>query len=437
VNNSLRKNAVCNLAWFENPQTRPSTMERAFVVLTLLFLTGGFIPLFQRERGLSFDPVQGNPFYQAVFAAIYLITYLLVLVQWRAALLMLLKEKAVLLLAGIALLSVVWSDAPEVTLRQAMALLGTTLFAVYFTLRYSLRQQLQLLAWTLGICAVFSLVFGLLIPDFGMPSGIHTAGWHGVFAHRNTLGRMMALSALLFALLAMSARRHRWILWATLIVSSVLVLLSRSASAWVVLASIALLLVVSNVLRWPHATAIPAALFVLLAGGVAVSSIFMNLETVLGAVGRDTTLTGRTQLWGYVLDKIAERPWLGFGYGGFWLGWDASSAYVWAKTNWRPSFAHNGFLDLTLQIGLLGLVAFLVGLARGLLRAAALIRSETCREAFWPLLYILIFTIQYNLAESSILARNNIFWVLYVAGVLGVQTVRPNRPKAQAHFSLS
>lgn len=89
--------------------------------------------------------------------------------------------------------------------------------------------------------------------------------------------------------------------------------------------------------------AILASVVVMLAGG---------LSTVLAEMGRDPTLTGRTDLWSELL-IIDINPLLGTGFEGFWLG--ERAANLWGKYWWRPTQAHNGYLELYLNLGLIGL----------------------------------------------------------------------------------
>jgi exopolysaccharide production protein ExoQ len=86
---------------------------------------------------------------------------------------------------------------------------------------------------------------------------------------------------------------------------------------------------------------------------------------------------------------------------------------VWSALQWKPPHAHNGFLDLALELGIVGIVVFVVGLAAAAWRSAALIRRTSSFYALWPVVY-LAFMVMINLAESAILIRNSIFWMLYV-----------------------
>lgn len=55
---------------------------------------------------------------------------------------------------------------------------------------------------------------------------------------------------------------------------------------------------------------------------------------ILGALGKDASLTGRTDVWEFVIDRIKDRPILGYGFGTFWNGLDGKSAYVVRAVRW-------------------------------------------------------------------------------------------------------
>jgi O-antigen ligase len=79
---------------------------------------------------------------------------------------------------------------------------------------------------------------------------------------------------------------------------------------------------------------------------------------------------------------------------------------------WRPDNAHNGYLDLWLQLGLLGVVIFAASFLKNLFKAVTLVRRENSWISMFPLLF-LTFLMIHNITESTILFRNQIFWILY------------------------
>ena len=385
----------------------PRSVEKGFVVSSLLISTGSLT----RVSGGDGNTVS-LPLLQFVWFGIYAVTLLLLLALSKSVLRVGARDKLSWLLVAIALFSVLWSTLPDITLRRSVALVGTELFGIYVATRYSLDEQLRLLAWTLGIAAILSLVVTIAIPSYGIE---FSGAWRGIYAQKNILARLMVLSAMVFLLLALKGKRHRWIPWAMFGISVLLMLLSASKAALVNFLTLLLLLVLYRALRLRYTSAIPVSIFAILTIGGLVNLISSNSDLLLKSLGKDPTLTGRTELWDAVSVMIWKRPILGYGYGGFWTnGENGPAAYVWDAVNWKPVHAHNGILTLCLDLGLLGVSVFALGYLRNIIRSVSWIRLTKTPEGFWPLIYM-SFMFMYNQAESSILYQNDIFWIIYTA----------------------
>lgn len=382
--------------------------EKVFTVLSLLLFSGAVLAVL-RQTGNTAD-AEGDPLFQVIWFGIYGITLCLLAVHWRGFTRIPKNiDIPVLLLTGVAIFSFFWSAAPPVTLRRGIALIGTNLFGIYMATRYSPREQLRLLAWTFGIGALLSFLFGLVLPNLAIQGGL----WRGVYVQKNSLGRMMTLASLVFLLIAPSSHRYRWVLWVGFGLSAALILLSSSKTCLIVLLTLLILLPFYRALRWRYTRSMPLYIIaIVLCAGFAIW-FTSEAETVLGAMGKSVTLSGRTQLWEAVFTMIQQQPWLGYGYSAFWLGLQGYSAYV-VEASWQATHAHNGLLDLWLDLGLLGVLVFILSFLTSLVKAVAWVRHAQTLEDFWPLVYLTIMFL-FNMTYSTILTRNDIFWIIYVA----------------------
>jgi O-antigen ligase len=75
-------------------------------------------------------------------------------------------------------------------------------------------------------------------------------------------------------------------------------------------------------------------------------------------IGKDPTLTGRTELWAYVNYYISERPVLGWGLYAFWASANPAAEEIWSEVGWTPPHAHNGLLEMLLEVGIVGTAFF-------------------------------------------------------------------------------
>jgi exopolysaccharide production protein ExoQ len=182
----------------------------------------------------------------------------------------------------------------------------------------------------------------------------------------------------------------------------------------------------SKTLRWRHAAAITFSIFAVLIGVITAALLWTNSEAILGALGRDTTLSGRTVVWGALLEIIQQRPWLGYGYGAFWVGWTGPSAHIWlwmlGMGGYYPLIADNGYLDLWLFVGFAGVLVFALGFVRTFVRAVRWVSLTKTVEGLWPITFM-TFMLVYNGFESAILSQNNILWILYVEVSLSMATL--------------
>lgn len=395
-------------------------IEKGFVVFSLLFFTGAITVLL--NGGVAPSGSQNDPISKVLLLGIQAVTVLLIVVDYKRVARTVLREKLLWVLMAIALFSTLWSDVPSITLATSINLVRITLFGVYFAARYSLKEQLSLLTWVFGIGATLSLVFAIALPSYGvMGMGsissaetiAHSGAWQGIYGHKNILARIMVLSAIVFFISANNDRKYRWLMWGGFILSLILILGSTSKSALIIFLTVLILLPFYKALRWNYTLAVPFLIAAILIGAGVAMLLVETAENILAAFGRDFTLTGRTDLWSAVLEKIGERPWLGYGYGGFWLGLNGNSIDVWHIVRWEPPHAHNGFLDLWLDLGLLGLSIFAFSAIAVCLRSIACLRQNPNSEGLLPLAY-LTFLLLANLTESSLL-RQNFLWILYVS----------------------
>lgn len=393
-------------------------VEQAFTAIALLLHTGGPLNVIlsggysQGDRQIA-EPDFGLT--RNLYLLTYLVVFCLLTIRWRKVIYVLQRDRYIWVILALVILSFFWSEIPGRTLSRSFSFTGSTLLGVYFATRYTLKQQLQLLGWTFGLVVGLSLVYALLLPKYGIMGGVHAGAWRGIYTHKNNFGKMMTLSSIVFTLLLTSGQKQR--LWFSLGLglSIMLLLLSTSKGALVNVVAMWLVIAVCRLFRLQYHLLVVSLGSIAIVSG-AISLWFVeNLESiVVDVLGKDLTLTGRTDLWMTVLEMIRQRPWLGYGYQAFWNGLNGPSAVVWRAEAWQVPDAHNGFLDLLLQLGIVGMAVFLIGYFANLINSIIRLRSMSGAEFVWPLPF-LIFMILSNLPETSLMRANDIFWVLYVA----------------------
>jgi exopolysaccharide production protein ExoQ len=392
--------------------TRASLFDYGFAVWALL-LTADTYGLFRGDARDSLYPSETDPVMQLLFITTYGIVCALLVRRGVQSLRVAAARPLLWIFVGLALLSTTWSAAPSVTLVRSVAFAGTTLLGLYLAVTFDLNELLKLLAWVLGALAVLSVFYALALPQYGLYFDTRGQSWRGIFSHKNILGRDMTFSALVFLALALQNRRHI-LPWIGFLLSGGLILASDSKTSLLILALLLLIAIGYPLLRLDLALTVPLACAALIFVGGTAAWLWDHLYSALDLLNRDVTLTGRADLWDAVIEMIGQHPWLGYGHAAFWLGMDGPSAYIWALVGWQPPHAHNGFLDVTLELGLLGLILLLLLLGSTFARALTLALRRNRGNQIFPLLFI-TFILLLTLVESGHLGRNSIFWVTFSA----------------------
>jgi len=194
--------------------------------------------------------------------------------------------------------------------------------------------------------------------SFEVSTQSYILGWQAGFIHKNSMG--MAFVLLVAVLLVFD--RPGWLRRITLIGSVVLVFGSRSATAYG-----GLLAVVTTYwwFRRLQRQSVPGARSAYVLGtllltltGVVFGIIFA--PTVLGLFGKDLTFTNRTDIWSVSWNYMRARPWLGYGLGALWFQPTTEPTYGMDRAiGFEAAHAHNGALDLALQVGIIGVALYI------------------------------------------------------------------------------
>jgi exopolysaccharide production protein ExoQ len=162
----------------------------------------------------------------------------------------------------------------------------------------------------------------------------------------------------------------------------------------------------------------------LVALSVAAVMIVATPDLLFSLLGKDASLTGRTGIWSAVIESIAKRPLLGYGYQAFWLGLEGESYRVILAVSWVLAQAQNGFLDVMLEMGAAGLaiVVLIFGFAfRDGMVCLLRSRDRTQLRAVEWYLAIVILTLIYNFDESFLFEPKHLGSMIFVIACVGLK----------------
>ncbi|MBW4534073.1 MAG: O-antigen ligase family protein [Pleurocapsa minor HA4230-MV1] len=406
--------------------------EFIFSIFSLIHISNAITPLILTKGTNEGDGIDISSFDLSINAKmsilIYLITWILLLVRWKRVVSIFSQNKLLWILMGIICFSCFWSVNPAQTLRFSLYALGTTSFGLYLATRYTLRQQLSLFGWTYGLLLILSILLAVAIPQYGIMAGVHEGALRGVFTHKNQYGAFMALGSVVFFLNAIRGEKNSWIYWVLLVLGCASMVMSQSTTALATFGVMLILCLIYRIFRWRYEVMLSAVLAVTIIGLIALIWVagYIGSDSLFSSVGKDASLSGRTDIWRYVWDQIQLRPLFGYGLAAFWNGYEGPSGYIQLAMRIAVIYAHNGFLDIWLSIGLVGLSVFLAGFVITSKQSLALLRKTNTPEGFWPLLF-LTYILLSNLTEGTITTMNNSFWAMYVAVSYSLVIAKNNR----------
>lgn len=387
---------------------RLARWEPMLASLALAQFTEPFFAAWAQAQGAADPPAFARLFFIPVFA-------FLAWAIWRGRGQAWGALRTVPLLGALVLLafaSSLWSIDAGASLRRSVWLAATTAFGLYLAWRYDWRALIEIAAGAILVLAAGSLLVGGALPSIGRMAVEHPGAWGGLWTHKNTLGSVMAFGVAACAAAAMAAPQRRKLWMAAALAALALILLSTSKTALLAaLLGLAMIGACWIMRRGP----LPAVLVSAGAASVALLGAAIALlapDLIVAALGRDLTLTGRTEIWDAAAPYAAARPWLGYGYGAFWLAETGPAFWVRQAVNWQVASAHSGWLELLLGLGRVGVALFAAQFAITLMRGARAVMNP--RAGLWAPAMLAPFAL-YSLSESYMVEANSLAWALYVA----------------------
>lgn len=398
-------------------------IEKVFIIIAVFLLSDNLFQFLSRDQ-LIHDSFEGDTTKQAILFIIYVITISIVIFNrylFHNLLKAIIREKWFMILIIIVSISILWSAFPELSLRRIVAMIGSTLFGLYLGVRFSREELINLLTISFLLIIIFNYFGILILSEYTVYSETRGEVWKGFFSHKNHLSRFSVLALLVLLLLFFCGGKKKKILTSVFIILAG-ILLIRGYSVTSYLTFLLIIILIPILRRFKLKSYLDLGLlsiFIAGLGGLSLWFIF-NLENLLAVFNRDLSLTGRTIIWEASLTALSNQPILGYGFSGFWTGWHGPSAYVLNIFGKEINQAHNGFIDVALQIGLVGLIILLIQISMSLMRAIRLLIDEKATWlSLWPILYLFLF-IMINIVENVLLRQNDLYWVIYVSTVISL-----------------
>lgn len=406
---------------------RSAALSRALWIPTIWIMYCASRPLALWFGNAADANAESGSFLDRMFLTPMILVGLVILLQrgfnFRKALR---DNRALTLVFVFTLVSLVWTEHPFVCLKRWIRGFGTVVMALVIASEKDGGMALRsVFTRTIYVAIPYSVLTVKYYPQLGVHFA-HYSGlvmWRGVTMHKNCLG-VVCLVSMLFLVQTIYRRwkkiesASRWENYALGVILLQTLFLMRgggSYSASSILCTVLGLTLIFHVRRFKgEAVAFTwqGLMLVALAGVVAVGlkvSEISPLAIVAQALGRDTTLTGRADdIWPILLKEGMKRPILGSGYGDFW---NLETGGI----NDGPdgvNEAHNGYLEVFLNLGVMGLIVLIPLLVSFYQKAC----RDFPRDRDWAGLRLACFVavLVHNVTEASFFGDTFLLWNLFI-----------------------
>jgi exopolysaccharide production protein ExoQ len=392
----------------------------------------------------------------AIIAAILVIALVIVVrarKRWRVTGL----PFPLLAFLALALLSIIWSDYRQWTVAASVLSIVTALGALSLAVSFTLPEILRLLGHALRIILAGSILFELVVslivrhpftPWWTNYTGltIHPADYwsrdlllrgdriQGIMGNSDLLGFVALLGVIVFSLeFASRSMRRGWSgFW--ILVALVDIALTRSATvavAAVVVAVASIVLVLLRRAKTQRERRTISVLSIVIVVIGLVGAILLR-GPILSALGKSGTLTGRTGIWAEVIKLASERPVLGWGWISYWVpGLKPFNQPLFTIGGVQYLQAHDAWLDLWLQLGIIGVIIFAAFALSALVRSWTLATDRPQLGPGAPARYdpstllpalVLVALLAQSVAESRLLIE----YGLLLLALFAIKTKRPD-----------
>jgi O-antigen ligase len=391
-----------------------------------------FVSFSQRlawQRG-SIETIQDNPVDRNVLILLMVLGLIILIGRRDRFRIKWLDNSWLIAFFAFCLLGVLWSGYPGISFKRWLRFGGDVIVVLLILTEDDPEESLyQVMRRVAVLFLPLSLLF---IKYYGHLGRIYTTYgkqmWVGVAGHKNSLGILCAFTAIVLVWRNLSKWPKVNRVDAGLLALAIYLLIGAksSTSAMVFTLGSFLLIMESRMkgnIRKLNRIILIGLVSLLIIQVLAISFLNESLAPVFfSAAGRDTSFTGRVPLWQELLEIGGHSPLIGYGFASFWLDGDRVEE-IWNRVNWTPTTAHNGYLDIFLDLGIIGLILLfllLVQTYRGIVRSH---ENAPGLSQLKVVLFAMAFF--HNFTESSFGKPFSPIWLLFLLASIVILRTNP------------
>lgn len=391
-------------------------------------LTYWFDP--QAAMATETDYLKGSPIDRTFLLTLEILGLTLLIVK-RYPILTFIKNNFFLIIFYIYMvLSISWSEFPDVSFKRWVRVTGDLIMVMLLLSNKNPNEAIKNL---IKICSFIVIPLSVLFIKYFRELGVSydftgkVEMWIGVTTHKNSLGQLVCITALFyFWYFIKKGIKFPYI---TIVVFVLCLWLLHGSKTSTSKTSLGIFFIGIFFLLFFHLLNRKVWPFVIFLSTTPLFYLFVNIlstplfgqnfvSVVINNMGGDLTLTGRTLLWDEILQRASEHAIFGGGYGSFWIG-DLGND-LWNLFPWHPGQAHNGYIDIYIDLGIVGLILISLHFLSTLVYITKEIRDGIQMSQLRLTIFLLILI--YNITESSFAKPTSFLWFVFLLMTIQYQT---------------
>jgi len=415
---------VIFLFWMDSKMS-DSPSKALWIPLVWMFIAGSrFVSRWLDLRGPGQFPdayFDGSPLDRALFLILIIAGVVLLWcrrVKWGE---LVIRNPWIWLFFVYGAISIVWSDYPLISFKRWIKALGNVVMGLVILTDQRPYEAIGIIIRRLTFMLVpLSVLLIKWYPDLGRAYHMGKAMFVGVADQKNGLGQICLFTGIYFwwslvffngrKAIELGGRIHYPTYFMIIPMIAWLLYVADSATSLLCLIVAGCLLLISRqsmVAREPHRILVVGSIFIAIIGVLEIS--FDITEIVVRMLGRELDLTTRVPMWEDLLNMV-KNPIVGFGFESFWLG-DRRNYML---ERWGiDSQAHNGYLEMYLNLGLLGVFILVCWILSGLKKVARHLTIDY-QTAMLRLCFIVVAVLS-NWTEATFYGVNNMWIILFLS----------------------
>lgn len=335
-------------------------LSKSIIDLFNIFIILGFVPIYYKTKWLSLDKIPQINFY-----LILIFTYIVFIKRICSKKLLckrgfLINRNIYIFLFSVFVISLISTNSHKEFLLNYLKLVCTVIYANYLVEYYSIKDLVCILVKVHSIILILNIIYFNLFPNNSYDILDNTSAVSALFTQKNQFGTELAFGVLMSYINLIYGNNRMKILSIFNIIASIYILtLVQSVTSII---TIIIPIILLQVYRLKKGKINIVNILIILNFLVVIIVFYGDYfnEFFVKILNRDITLTGRVDIWKAILATINMRIFLGFGYFTFWGYNPYYESRIRSMTFSALSSGHNAFFELLLNVGIIGVIIFIL-----------------------------------------------------------------------------